>query len=76
MGKSTGHGTTQSERREEIVLPSPGASTTGTENGPSAEIRLLLIEDSQDDVALTRRAFKSAAPHIAIESVARGRQAI
>jgi PAS domain S-box-containing protein len=76
MGKSTGHGTTQSERREEIVLPSPGASTTGTENGPSAEIRLLLIEDSQDDVALTRRAFKSAAPNIAIESVARGRQAI
>jgi PAS domain S-box-containing protein len=37
---------------------------------------MLLIEDSQDDVALTRRAFKSAAPHVAIESVARGKEAI
>ena len=76
MGKTPGQGTTQNELHDFTVQTSPGDGSAGTDGRTSAELRLLLIEDSQDDVALTRRAFTSAAPHVIIESVARGRQAI
>ena len=78
MGISPGHGTVHGEQRNPTDDLSTGTTTTtaGAEDRPPAEIRLLLIEDSQDDVALTHRAFKSAAPHVTIESVARGKQAI
>jgi PAS domain S-box-containing protein len=76
MGKSTGHGATRDGQRELTAEPSSSPTTANAEGLTTAPIRLLLIEDSQDDVALTRRAFKSTAPHVAIESVARGMQAV
>jgi signal transduction histidine kinase/CheY-like chemotaxis protein len=76
MGKTPGQGIAQNELHDFTAETSPGDGSGGTGGPIPAPVRLLLIEDSQDDVALTRRAFKSAAPHVVIESVARGRQAI
>lgn len=82
MRKSPGHGATQDDIHSLTSTPSPGDDREISDSNDGAgdrlppQIRLLLVEDSQDDVALTRRAFKSAAPHIVIESVARGAEAI
>src|SRR5829696_1032877 len=43
---------------------------------PEERVRLLLVEDNEDDVLVTRRAFRAAAPHVEIEVVKRGEQAI
>ena len=38
--------------------------------------RMLLVEDNEDDIFLTRRAFSSAAPGVTIEAVSWGQEAI
>lgn len=42
----------------------------------ASPIRVLLVEDNEDDVFLTRRAFSSAAPDITLDAVSRGQEAI
>jgi PAS domain S-box-containing protein len=76
MGKIPAHSTTQDGLRNPTEATTTDKPSTGDDDRPQEPVRLLLIEDSQDDVALTRRAFKSVAPHVVIESVARGKQAI
>jgi PAS domain S-box-containing protein len=53
--------------------------TTGSLSAADADaepVRLLLVEDNQDDLFLTRRAFRAAAPHVTLESARSGQEAI
>jgi signal transduction histidine kinase/FixJ family two-component response regulator len=56
-----------------------GALTTGSLSAADEDtepVRMLLVEDNEDDVFLTRRAFRVAAPHVTIDSAKDAQQAM
>lgn len=71
---------------DQVYTPRAGKRarpTVGNEVAPSAlngreteGMRLLLIEDNDDDVFLTRRAFRKAAPDFTIDAVIRGDEGV
>src|SRR5437764_12828968 len=68
-----------SPEAKDMDMSNVGGLTTGSLSAADVDaepVLLLLVEDNADDIFLTRRAFRAAAPHVTLETISHGQEAI